>query len=68
VPRLKISDPEVHAAAVETGDAREAAGQADKSRGIGRVMGLANRISSRPVLDARSPDEILGYDGHGLPG
>ncbi len=32
------------------------------------VMRIARRIASRPVLDARSPEEILGYDGHGLPG
>lgn len=26
------------------------------------------RWSALPVLDARSPDEILGYDENGLPG
>jgi antitoxin VapB len=25
------------------------------------------RVDALPVLDARSPDEILGYDEHGLP-
>lgn len=28
---------------------------------------IARRASRRTVLDARSPDEILGYDGRGLP-
>lgn len=28
---------------------------------------IALHCSRRPVLDARSPDEILGYDEHGLP-
>ena len=28
---------------------------------------IALRAASRPVLDDRSPDEILGYDEHGLP-
>ncbi len=31
------------------------------------VMRIARRIAARPVLDGRSPDEILGYDEHGLP-
>lgn len=28
---------------------------------------IRKRCSSLPVLDARSADEILGYDEHGLP-
>ena len=28
---------------------------------------IAKRCSSRPVLDDRTPDEILGYDETGLP-
>lgn len=28
---------------------------------------IARRASQRAVLDARSPDEILGYDERGLP-
>jgi antitoxin VapB len=28
---------------------------------------IALRAASRPVLDDRSPDEILGYDENGLP-
>jgi antitoxin VapB len=28
---------------------------------------IALRAAARPVLDPRSPDEILGYDEHGLP-
>ena len=29
---------------------------------------IADRCSRLPVLDDRTPDEILGYDEHGLPG
>lgn len=29
---------------------------------------IAKRCAALPVLDARHPDEILGYDDHGLPG
>ena len=28
---------------------------------------IARRCASRPVLDDRSPETILGYDAHGLP-
>jgi len=29
---------------------------------------IALHCAALPVLDARSPEEILGYDEHGLPG
>lgn len=29
---------------------------------------IRERCSRLPVLDPRSPEEILGYDDHGLPG
>ena len=32
-----------------------------------RMMEISNRCSRRPVLDDRSPDEIIGYDEFGLP-
>jgi antitoxin VapB len=28
---------------------------------------IARRVKALPVLDARTPDEILGYDENGLP-
>jgi len=28
---------------------------------------ILRRVDQLPVLDSRSPDEILGYDEHGLP-
>lgn len=31
------------------------------------VRRIQERIANLPVLDARSSDEILGYDDHGLP-
>ena len=33
--------------------------------GIRRIQG---RLARLPVLDARTPDQLLGYDDHGLPG
>ena len=29
---------------------------------------IAAHCAALPVLDARTPDQILGYDEHGLPG
>lgn len=32
-----------------------------------RLMEIGRRCASLPVLDHRTPDEILGYDENGLP-
>ena len=32
-----------------------------------QVMEIVERFNQLPVLDDRSPDEILGYDENGLP-
>lgn len=38
-------------------------------RGVAAEMRrIQERVARLPVLDHRSPDEILGYDEHGLPG
>jgi len=43
----------------------------DRERSLRRVSGrlvrLAEDISQYPVLDGRTPDEILGYRDEGLP-
>jgi antitoxin VapB len=37
-------------------------------RGVGlEIRRIQERLARLPVLDPRSPDEILGYDEHGLP-
>lgn len=33
-----------------------------------RLLEIAERSAARPILDSRTPDEILGYDERGLPG
>jgi antitoxin VapB len=43
-----------------------------KTRRRGRVLtrqieDLLRRVDALPTLDPRSPDEILGYDDHGMP-
>jgi antitoxin VapB len=48
----------------------EAAGIAPrrgKRLDFARLEALIARSASRPVLDPRTPDEIIGYDQHGLP-
>ena len=31
------------------------------------IMRISRRSATRPIIDDRTPDEILGYDEHGLP-
>ena len=38
------------------------------ARLVRELDGIAEFCSSLPVLDDRSPDEILGYDERGTPG
>jgi antitoxin VapB len=47
--------------------ARTKTGQTNNKLLTERVLELAREIASNPVLDARTPDEILGYDEHGIP-
>jgi antitoxin VapB len=34
---------------------------------LDRMMALSERFAGYPVLDRRSPDEIIGYDEFGVP-
>jgi antitoxin VapB len=34
---------------------------------IEKLMEIVRRVDALPVLDARSAEEIIGYDAHGLP-
>jgi len=42
-------------------------GRARSSSAREELRAIRERCSRLPVLDARSPDAILGYDEHGLP-
>lgn len=33
----------------------------------GELAAIRHRCAALPVLDERTPDEIIGYDEHGLP-
>jgi antitoxin VapB len=41
--------------------------EADLAKRRAAVMATLERIWAMPVQDDRSPDEIIGYDEHGLP-
>ena len=45
-------------------------GREERRRGVAsleEIMAIARRCASRPALDHRTDDEILGYDERGLP-
>ena len=39
----------------------------EAERLVAEIMEIGRRCAALPVLDPRSPDEILGYDENGLP-
>ena len=41
--------------------------EAERQRRYEALMELGRRFRELPVLDPRTPDEILGYDENGLP-
>ena len=47
--------------------ARDTSSPARLDRKVARVMELAARASSKPVMDNRSAEEMLGYDEIGVP-
>jgi antitoxin VapB len=82
MPVLNIKDAEAHALAVElarrsrtslTAVVKQALREKlererGKRRGLAdRLMELADQGARLPVLDPRSPDEIIGYDENGVP-
>ncbi|HEV2854650.1 MAG TPA: type II toxin-antitoxin system VapB family antitoxin [Thermoanaerobaculia bacterium] len=46
---------------------REQSKREGGSRLRDEIRAIGKRCAALPVLDPRSPDEILGYDEHGLP-
>ena len=53
--------------ALEESLRRQRSTQKDSRKLVERVMQIGRRASSRPMLDRRSPEEILGYDKFGIP-
>jgi antitoxin VapB len=46
---------------------RQRSRELDSQRVVERVMRIGQRIAIRPVLDSRTPDEIIGYNSFGVP-
>lgn len=46
---------------------RERSDQAEEPGLAERLLEIGRHCASLPDLDTRSPDEIIGYDEHGLP-
>ena len=46
---------------------RRQGGGVSRRRVGDELAGMAAKFSKLPVRDSRKPDEILGYDEHGLP-
>jgi antitoxin VapB len=34
---------------------------------VEELLAIVDQIASQPVIDPRTPEEIIGYDEHGLP-
>lgn len=46
---------------------RKAGHKGDVEQVRAEIRRIQERVAALPVLDDRTPDEILGYDEHGLP-
>ncbi len=46
---------------------REAGHKGDREQIRAEIRRIQARVAALPVLDDRTPDEIIGYDEHGLP-
>jgi antitoxin VapB len=57
----------VEATARASGLTATAAGHSATKASLDELMAIARHCAALPLLDARSADEILGYDEHGLP-
>ncbi len=46
---------------------REVGHKGDREQVRAEIRRIQARVAALPVLDDRTPDEIIGYDEHGLP-
>jgi len=58
----------IRRAVAEAEASEKTAVEARYQRMLGNIRKIQARVAALPVLDDRSPDEILGYDENGLPG
>ena len=41
--------------------------ESEQARMVEAALLIIRRSTAKPLLDERTPDEIIGYDEHGLP-
>ncbi len=63
----RVLDEAVRARAREVGIVPGGGQDSSRKPSADRMMAISERFGSYPVLDARSPDEIIGYDEFGVP-
>ena len=52
---------------IAVGERLERVAQRRGKASLDELLAIANRVASKPVVDPRTPEEILGYDEFGLP-
>ena len=52
---------------IAVGERLERVAQRRGKASLDELLAIANRVASKPVVDPRTPEEILGYDEYGLP-
>ena len=52
---------------IAVGERLERVAQRHGKASLDELLAIANRVASKPVVDPRTPEEILGYDEFGLP-
>ena len=67
-PVASIVRDAIEASAREAGILMARPGRLSATEKRRRLLEISDRSAARPILDPRTPDEILGYDDRGLPG
>jgi len=64
-----VSDAVVHALEerLKRKPVRHPENAAEREARKARILEILRRMDAIPVIDLRSPDDLLGYDEHGLP-
>jgi antitoxin VapB len=64
-----VTDAVVHALEAELGrqPARRHETDAEREERFARIMKRVEEMHRLPIIDPRSPDELVGYDEDGLP-
>lgn len=66
-PLPQVVREAIEAKAKSAGLMSTAAGHQSKAELLARMTAITDHFAALPVLDARSADEIIGYDKDGVP-